>query len=541
MWRSIVLAIVTTLTQAEGALGKAFEFTPILPSEGVERLDQSVARAQLDRDLLSAPAATVILSDVDLYDRFPYVESRTFQVVSDPAWNRLVYGAVGKGVRAFDGVGTTFGPLRGPRGLASDERGRVYAADTENGRVLVFATPREFDTMELVPLFAIEGLSRPIDVAYSDGGTPFEFGDERLYVVDAGRQNVLAFALDEGGARLAATIGGLGGGVGRFAGPLAVAVGRDAGVNTADIFVTDAHNRRIVRLRDAGNTLAWIGETPVGDDMPAAIETDQWGNVYVAECGRGCVEKFNPSLESVVELRDGIGTPRDFHVAFANIHDHRDGSVSRRGDGKAVLLEPWSQTSGMRLVNIGVDLTDVAVTDDAGLAVEFMLADRADVTVETSGFAGEPATISATLDAGRHAIPLGAGTLAAAAGAQVRVAAQSAYEGGGRVVRDIALSGSNGVAANASQRLHVSPNPFVASASVSFALTNLDAPRFDVSVYDVSGRRVRTLATGETIAGRQSVVWDGRDERGEAAATGLYLFRLQSGDLDVVTKGVLLR
>ncbi|MFN0150272.1 MAG: FlgD immunoglobulin-like domain containing protein [bacterium] len=541
MWRSIVLAIATNLTLAEGALGKAFEFAPILPDNGVERLDQSVTRAQLDRDLLSAPAATVILSDVDLYDRFPYIESRAFQVVSDPAWNRLVYGAVGKGVRAFDGVGTSFGPLRGPRGLASDERGRVYVADTENGRVLVFATPREFDTMELVPLFAIEGFSRPTDVAYSDGGTPFEFGDERLYVVDAGRHSLHAYALDDGAARGVAAIGGLGSGAGRFAGPIAVAVGRDAGVNTADVYVTDAHNRRIVHLRDGRNAFAWTSEAPIDDDMPAAIETDHWGNVYVAECGRGCVEKFNPSLESVVELRDGIGTPRDFHVAFANIRDHRTGSVTRRGDGKAVLLEPWSQTSGMRLVNLGVDLTDVSVADASGLAVEFTLADRADVTVEMIGFADEPASISATLDAGRHSIPLGAGALAAAPGAQVRVAAQSAYEGGGRVVREIALSGSNGAGAGASQRLHVSPNPFVASASVAFALTNLDAPRFDVSVYDVSGRRVRTLATGETIAGRRSVVWDGRDERGEAAATGLYLFRLQSGGLEVVTKGVLLR
>lgn len=543
MFRSIVVAIVTTLAQAEGALGSAFEFTPILPNDGVERLDRSVARAQLDRDLFSAPASTVTLSDVDLYDRFPYVESRTFQVVSDPVWNRLVYGEVGKGVRAFDGAGSAFGPLRGPRGLACDERGRVYAADTENGRVLVFATPREFGAMELVPLFAIDGLSRPVDVAYSDGGTPFAFGDERLYVVDAGRHTLVAYAIDDGGARVAASIGGLGGGAGRFAGPLAVAAGRDGGANTADLYVTDAHNRRIVLLRDAGDALAWAGEAPIADDNPAAIDTDQWGNVYVAECSRGCVEKFSPALEPVVELHEGVEAPRDFHVAFANVRDHRSGSVVRRGDGKAVLLESWSPSSGVRLVQLGVDLIDVAVTEDAGLAVEFTLADRAEVAVELIGAeaSANAAPAPATLDAGRHTIALGAGAGAAADGAVVRIAARSAYAGGERVVREIALSGSSGGASSASQRLSVAPSPFTASTSVVFALDSQDAPRFDLSVFDVSGRRVRTLAAGATSAGRRSVVWDGRDERGEPAATGLYLFRLQAGDLDVVTKGVLLR
>jgi hypothetical protein len=58
---------------------------------------------------------------VDVYDAFPYVETRTYAIVSDPAWNRLVFGEAGKTLRAYDGAGTTLGKLSQPRGLAVDE------------------------------------------------------------------------------------------------------------------------------------------------------------------------------------------------------------------------------------------------------------------------------------------------------------------------------------------------------------------------------------------------------------------------------------
>jgi len=46
-------------------------------------------------------------------------------------------------------------------------------------------------------------------------------------------------------------------------------------------------------------------------------------------------------------------------------------------------------------------------------------------------------------------------------------------------------------------------------------------------VYDVLGRSVRTLLSGQTTpAGFYSVGWDGRDTAGRAVGNGLYFYRL---------------
>jgi len=48
-------------------------------------------------------------------------------------------------------------------------------------------------------------------------------------------------------------------------------------------------------------------------------------------------------------------------------------------------------------------------------------------------------------------------------------------------------------------------------------------------VYDVAGRRVRSLVDAAVVAGHHEVVWDGRDERGREVSSGVYLYRLVAG------------
>jgi len=51
----------------------------------------------------------------------------------------------------------------------------------------------------------------------------------------------------------------------------------------------------------------------------------------------------------------------------------------------------------------------------------------------------------------------------------------------------------------------------------------------ELAIFDVTGRRVRTLVRGRRNAGQHSVTWDGRDDRGRVVASGVYLYRLQAG------------
>jgi serine protease AprX len=71
----------------------------------------------------------------------------------------------------------------------------------------------------------------------------------------------------------------------------------------------------------------------------------------------------------------------------------------------------------------------------------------------------------------------------------------------------------------------VAPNPAGGEATLWFAMRAEGPVR--LTLYDVRGRRVRTLLDAARPAGRQSVVWDGRDDRGAPAASGVYLARLE--------------
>jgi flagellar hook assembly protein FlgD len=61
-----------------------------------------------------------------------------------------------------------------------------------------------------------------------------------------------------------------------------------------------------------------------------------------------------------------------------------------------------------------------------------------------------------------------------------------------------------------------------------------------VSVHSVSGRLVRRLVSGVLPAGAHSTAWDGLDEEGHAAASGVYFVHLAAGGCDVARKTVLL-
>jgi hypothetical protein len=69
------------------------------------------------------------------------------------------------------------------------------------------------------------------------------------------------------------------------------------------------------------------------------------------------------------------------------------------------------------------------------------------------------------------------------------------------------------------------PNPFTKSTAVSFTLVRPGAARLDV--YDVAGRRLRTLFSRDLMPGAHTLLWDGRDAAGQPASPGVYFYCLQ--------------
>ncbi|MBK7367793.1 MAG: metallophosphoesterase [Candidatus Eisenbacteria bacterium] len=70
------------------------------------------------------------------------------------------------------------------------------------------------------------------------------------------------------------------------------------------------------------------------------------------------------------------------------------------------------------------------------------------------------------------------------------------------------------------------PTPFSDRTEVSWTMPH--AGIATLRVYDVLGRRVRTLADGARAAGTHTTAWDGRDGRGTRVPAGAYLLVLES-------------
>jgi flagellar hook assembly protein FlgD len=62
-----------------------------------------------------------------------------------------------------------------------------------------------------------------------------------------------------------------------------------------------------------------------------------------------------------------------------------------------------------------------------------------------------------------------------------------------------------------------------------------------LEVYDINGRFVTTLVSGDVPAGDHSVSWDGKNAEGHPMAPGIYLYRLETPERTITRKMALMR
>ena len=96
----------------------------------------------------------------------------------------------------------------------------------------------------------------------------------------------------------------------------------------------------------------------------------------------------------------------------------------------------------------------------------------------------------------------------------------------------------NGVSPHCVQLYQNYPNPFNPQTTIRFDLPK--AGHATLEIYNMHGQVVQTLVQGAQHAGVHAVVWDGRDQNGEAASSGVYLYRLVVDDNFIETKRMIL-
>ncbi len=82
------------------------------------------------------------------------------------------------------------------------------------------------------------------------------------------------------------------------------------------------------------------------------------------------------------------------------------------------------------------------------------------------------------------------------------------------------------------------PNPFNPHTTIGYQL-----PRdvhVTIKVYNTLGQEIVTLVDQQMKAGEQQVVWDGRDQRGSRATSGLYIYTIEAGEFKEMKKMLLL-
>jgi len=103
--------------------GETFIPVPVSREYGIERLTRNVTEANLDRSLFGAPEKTASYYYAHYTNSAPYVTATYIQLVSDPAWNRILYGSLGRWIKSYNDVS-------GPSAIAVDANGRVFIGET---------------------------------------------------------------------------------------------------------------------------------------------------------------------------------------------------------------------------------------------------------------------------------------------------------------------------------------------------------------------------------------------------------------------------
>jgi len=83
------------------------------------------------------------------------------------------------------------------------------------------------------------------------------------------------------------------------------------------------------------------------------------------------------------------------------------------------------------------------------------------------------------------------------------------------------------------------PNPFNPETQITYQLASSGFA--SISIYDLLGREIKTLVSGDQPAGSYKVTWNGTDELGNSVPSGVYLYSLMTGNFIESKKMILMK
>ncbi|MDP8268148.1 MAG: lectin like domain-containing protein [Candidatus Tenebribacter davisii] len=100
-------------------------------------------------------------------------------------------------------------------------------------------------------------------------------------------------------------------------------------------------------------------------------------------------------------------------------------------------------------------------------------------------------------------------------------------------------NGINSLNVNSLKRNY--PNPFNPETTINFSVSSENAANTEIGIYSIKGQRIRTLVNEILPAGNHSVVWNGTDDKGVPVASGVYLYKMKTGNFVSTNKMILMK
>jgi predicted outer membrane repeat protein len=83
------------------------------------------------------------------------------------------------------------------------------------------------------------------------------------------------------------------------------------------------------------------------------------------------------------------------------------------------------------------------------------------------------------------------------------------------------------------------PNPFNPETNISFSIP-VDQ-KVKLAIYNLKGQKVKEIINGQFVSGTHSVIWNGIDDNGKQVGSGLYFYKLKTGNKEISKKMLLLK
>jgi sugar lactone lactonase YvrE len=502
------------------------------------------------------------------------------------SWNHLIRKITSAGVvttfagtagskGSADGTGTA-ASFNGPTGVAIDGSGNVYVADKDNHLI------RKITSAGVVTTFAGSGSGGstngtgtaasfyfPQDVAVDGSGNVY-VGEEGNHLIrkitSVGVVTTLAGSGSKGSADGTGTAAS-------FNNPMGVAVD-----GSGNVYVAERSNHLIRKITSAGvvTTLAGSGSQGSADgtgtaasfNEPHGVAVDDDGNVYIGDYSNHRIRKIT-SAGVVTTLAgsgsqgsaDGTSTAASFRSPLGvavdgsgNVYvgEHNNHLIRKiffppspfdlvyppnnttiiltRANFLDTLYFAWNQSSDTQPVTYRRELTG-----DLPEYIRFIVESNEQTT--TNMYKVPYHHIEDYMHEAGVELISGTWTIVATDGTYDTYPANGPFS--------LTIDGSQLNIADSdiipeTFALHGNyPNPFNPTTTITYDLP--EQAQVTLGIYDLLGKKIKTLVNQSQDAGNKLAVWDGTDYLGRQVSAGIYLYQIQVGEFSQTRKMLLLK